>query len=136
MSSNLRFDRALLASAVLATAFLALGPVAPAAAARTCIFDWAVPGLYEVSGNFRGQSQTVMARLTSNCRVTIQLPGVFTGGVVRRSGSCLSFTFKVQDERQTFTARWCDSYGVVPWEGRDVQATIKRRQGRSNTGSR
>lgn len=77
-----------------------------------------------------------MARLTNSCRVTIGLPGVFTGGVVRRSGRCLNFTFKVQEERQTFTARWCDNYGVVPWEGRDVRATIKRRQGRSNVGSR
>jgi hypothetical protein len=136
MSSNYRFHRAVLASAVLGSALLALGPAAPAAAARTCVFEWAVPGQYEISGNFRGQSQTVMARLTSNCRVTIGLPGVFTGGVVRKSGGCLTFPFKVQDERQTFTARWCGSVGTVPWEGRDVQATIKRRQDRSNTGSR
>lgn len=103
----------------------------PAAAAGTCIFDWAVPGPYDISGQFRGQTETVTARLTNDCRVTISLPGVFTGGPVRRVGSCLQFSFRVEGERQTFTARWCNDRGVVPWQGRDVQATVVRRQGRS-----
>ena len=29
-----------------------------AQAARTCIFSWAVPGTYKVSGNFRGTTET------------------------------------------------------------------------------
>jgi hypothetical protein len=137
--------RFLMASAVLgktmsnsriisAACFAALAlttPAAPATAATTCIFDWAVPGYYEISGRFRGQVETVTARLTNDCRVTIGLPGVFTGGPLRRNGRCLAFSFRVQDERQTFTARWCGSYGVVPWQGRDVRATIVKRPGRS-----
>lgn len=106
------------------------------AAARSCIFDWAVPGSYEVSGEFRGQVQTVFARVTPDCRVSIALPGVYTGGALKRSGSCLTFSFKVQDVRQTFTARWCDGYGVVPWQGRNVRAKVVRRQDRPNTGTR
>jgi hypothetical protein len=108
----------------------------PAAATRSCIFDWAVPGPYEVSGDFRGQVETVFARVTPDCRVSIALPGVYTGGSLKRSGRCLTFSFKVQDVRETFTARWCGDYGVVPWQGRNVQASVVRRKGRSNTGTR
>lgn len=117
-------------SLVLIASALALGALAlersatPAAAAASCIFDWAVPGLYDVSGSFRGRTESVTARLTSDCRVTIGLPGVFTGGRVTRAGSCLQFSFRIEGERQTFTARWCDSYGVVPWQGRNVRANI------------
>lgn len=119
---------------VLVALALAFSPLAlttsatPAAAAAACIFDWAVPGLYHVSANFRGHTEAVTARLTTDCRVTIGLPGVFTGGRVTRAGSCLQFSFRVEGERQTFTARWCDSYGVVPWQGRNVRATIVPRQ--------
>jgi hypothetical protein len=108
---------------------LVLTAATPATAANTCTFDWAVPGAYEISGNFRGQAATDMARVANDCRVTIGLPGVFTGGPLRRATRCLEFSFRVQDVRQTFTARWCDNHGVVPWEGRDVQATIMMRQG-------
>lgn len=108
---------------------------APAAAA-SCVFEWAVPGTYEITGSFRGRSETVIARVTNNCRVTIGLPGVFTGGELERAGRCLTFSFRVQDVRQTFTARWCDSYGVVPWQGREIRATIVRREGRLNTGNK
>jgi hypothetical protein len=113
----------------MAIAAAALTSAATPAAAGTCIFDWAVPGPYDVSGNFRGRTDTVMARLTNDCRVTIGLPGVFTGAPVRQAGNCLAFSFRVQDVRQTFNARWCESYGVVPWEGRDVRATIVPRHG-------
>ena len=109
---------------------------APTPAAANCIFDWAVPGRYDISGNFRGQAETVMARLTNDCRVDIALPGVFTGTPLRRDGSCLKFSFKIQDVRQAFTARWCGGYGVVPWQGRNVRATIVRRQGPMNSQSR
>lgn len=109
---------------------------APPAAAQICLFDWATPGSYEITGDFRGRSETVMARVTNDCRVTISLPGVFTGAALKRAGRCLAFTFRVQDVRQTFTARWCDSYGVVPWEGREVRASIVRRDGRLNTGNK
>jgi hypothetical protein len=118
--------------APLVLAVLALMPAAPPAAAATCVFDWAVPGPYDVVGNFRGRTETVTARLTNDCRVTIGLPGVFTGGPVKRAGSCLVFTFRVQDVRQTFTARWCNSYGIVPWQGRDIRARIVPRPGRMN----
>jgi len=120
--------------AVLVLAVLALTPApAPAATWGTCIFDWAIPGPYDVSGNFRGQTETVTARLTNDCRITIGLPGVFTGGPVKQAGPCLAFSFKVEDVRQTFSARWCKDYGVVPWEGRDVRAQIVPRHGRMNT---
>ena len=114
----------------LVLAVLALSAVATPAAARTCVFDWAVPGPYDVSGNFRGRTETVTARLTNDCRVTIGLPGVFTGGPVKRAGSCLVFSFRVQDVRETFTARWCNDYAVVPWQGRNVRAQIVARHGR------
>jgi hypothetical protein len=102
----------------------------PAVAATGCIFDWAVPGNYEISGSFRGRTETVPAHLTNDCRVRIALPGVFTGGQLKRQGRCLAFSFRVEGERQAFTAQWCGSYGVVPWQGRSVRATIVRRQDR------
>jgi hypothetical protein len=118
----------------LVLAVLALTPAAaPAATVGTCIFDWAVPGPYDVSGDFRGRTETVTARLTNDCRITIALPGVFTGGPVKQAGSCLAFSFKVEDVRQALTAQWCKDYGVVPWEGRNVRAQIIPRHGRLNT---
>jgi hypothetical protein len=106
---------------------LGISSAAPPAVAQACGFDWAVPGSYEISGNFRGQVETVTARLTHDCRVSIGLPGVFTGGPLRRAGRCLEFSFRLEGQRQTFTARWCGSYGVVPWQGRNIRATIVRR---------
>lgn len=108
----------------------------PTRAEPACIFDWAVPGSYDISGNFRGEVETVTARLTNDCRVAIALPGIFSGGPLQRDGRCLTFSFKVENERGTFKARWCGSYGVVPWQGRDVRATIARHRGRSNTGNK
>jgi hypothetical protein len=118
-------------------ALLALAAAAaPSAAADACIFDWAVPGSYEISGSFRGRTETVPARLTNDCRVTISLPGVFTGGPLRRHGPCLAFSFRVEGERRPFSAQWCGSYGVVPWQGRNVRATIVRRPDRTIIQSR
>lgn len=108
----------------------------PATAARACIFDWAVPGPYEISGNFRGQVETVTAQLTNDCRVMIGFPGVATGGALSRAGSCLAFSFRVEGEQDTLEARWCGSHGVVPWQGRDVRATIVRRESPSAPESR
>jgi len=95
-----------------------------AQAARTCIFSWAVPGTYKVSGNFRGTTETASARLTNDCRVFFQVPGVFSGGPVRRSGRCLRFSFKVEGKRRVFSARWCNTYGIVPWQGRSIRARV------------
>jgi hypothetical protein len=97
-----------------------------AQAARKCIFNWAVPGTYKVSGNFRGTTEAATARLTNDCRVFFQVPGVFSGGPVRRSGRYLRFSFKVEGERRIFSARWCNTFGIVPWQGRNVRARVSR----------
>src|SRR5690606_28780841 len=95
-------------SAALAVAALAL-MTSPASAAKGCLFDWAKPGAYEVRGNFRGQVESASAKLTSDCRVILQIPGIFAGGKVSKAGSCLKFSFKVEWEKgKVFTARWCD----------------------------
>jgi hypothetical protein len=113
-----------------------LAAAVPSSAANACIFDWAVPGTYEISGNFRGRTETVQARLTPDCRVTISLPGVFTGSRLKRQGRCLAFSFRVEGERHPFSAQWCGSYGVVPWQGRNVRANIVRRRDRTIIQSR
>jgi hypothetical protein len=95
-------------------------------AAKSCGFGWAKPGKYKVSGNFRGRVEATSARLTSDCRVSLQIPGVFTGGRVRKSGKCLRFALKVEGQRKVLFAKWCNTYGVVPWKGRDIRAEIKQ----------
>jgi hypothetical protein len=99
-----------------------------AEAAKSCVFGWAVPGTYVISGNFRGSVESTTARLTPDCKVSIRIPGVFTGGPVTRSGQCLRFSFKVQGEKRVFTAQWCNGYGIVPWQGRNIRATVTRKQ--------
>jgi hypothetical protein len=94
-------------------------------AAKSCGFGWAKPGKYKVSGNFRGRVEATSARLTSDCRVSLQIPGVFTGGRVKRSGKCLRFALKVEGQRKVLFAKWCNTYGVVPWKGRNIRAEIK-----------
>ncbi|MEO9874032.1 MAG: hypothetical protein ABJM26_19035 [Anderseniella sp.] len=103
------------------------GVLAPdtAHSAKSCGFGWAKPGRYKVSGNFRGRVEATSARLTSDCRVSLQIPGVFTGGRVKKSGKCLRFALKVEGQRKVFFAKWCNTYGVVPWKGRDIRAEIK-----------
>ncbi len=98
----------------------------PAIAAKTCIFSWAVPGTYKVAGNFRGTTEAATAKLTRNCRIVFQVPGVFSGGPVLRAGSCLRFNFKVEGDNRTYSARWCNTYGVVPWQGRNIKAVVSR----------
>ncbi len=119
---------ALLASCAGLAAFAAATPPADAASAQPCIYDWAVPGLYEISGNFRGTVESAGARLTSDCRVQLKIPGVFAGGLLRKAGHCLAFSFKVEGVQQAFTARWCNTYGIVPWNGKQIRATIERRR--------
>ncbi|MGB5212418.1 MAG: hypothetical protein WBN88_02070 [Anderseniella sp.] len=80
-------------------------------AAKSCGFGWAKPGKYRVSGNFRGRVEATSARLTSDCRVSLQIPGVFTGGRVKKSGKCLRFALKVEGQRKVFFAKWCNTYG-------------------------
>ena len=94
-------------------------------AAKSCGFGWAKPGKYKVSGNFRGRVEATSARLTSDCRVSLQIPGVFTGGRVKKSGKCLRFALKVEGQRKVFFAKWCNTYGLVPWKGRNIRAEIK-----------
>ena len=94
-------------------------------AAKSCGFGWAKPGKYKVSGNFRGRVEATSARLTSDCRVSLQIPGVFTGGRVRKSGKCLRFALKVEGQRKVFFAKWCNTYGMVLWKGRNIRAEIK-----------
>lgn len=105
--------------------FAAMAP-GDAQAARKCIFSWAIPGTYKVSGNFRGATESASARLTNDCRVFFRVPGVFSGGPVRRSGKCLRFNFKVEGQRRVFSARWCNTYGIVPWQGRNIRARVSR----------
>jgi len=94
-------------------------------AAKSCGFGWAKPGKYRVSGNFRGRVESTSARLTADCRVSLQIPGVFTGGRVKKSGKCLRFALKVEGERKVFFAKWCNTYGLVPWKGRSIRAQIR-----------
>jgi hypothetical protein len=114
---------------LLAGGMIAFGGVsAPetAHAAKSCGFGWAKPGKYKVSGNFRGRVESTSARLTADCRVSLQIPGVFTGGRVKKSGKCLRFALKVEGQRKVFFAKWCNTYGLVPWKGRNIRAKIKR----------
>ncbi|WP_108882676.1 hypothetical protein [Anderseniella sp. Alg231-50] len=103
------------------------GVAAPdtAHAAKSCGFGWAKPGKYRVSGNFRGRVESTSARLTTDCRVSLQIPGVFTGGRVKKRGKCLRFALKVEGQRKVFFAKWCNTYGLVPWKGRNIRAEIK-----------
>ena len=96
----------------------------PAAAASNCTFAWAQPGTYVISGNFRGSVESTTARLTPTCKIVLNIPGVFTGGPLRRAGQCLKFSFKVEGKKQAFNALWCKGYGIVPWQGRNIRASV------------
>lgn len=116
-----------LAAAVLtAGVVISLATAETAQAAKTCGFGWAKPGKYRISGNFRGQVESTSARLTNNCRISLQIPGVFSGGRVKRSGKCLRFALKIEGERRAFFAKWCNTYGLIPWKGRTIRASVKR----------
>lgn len=96
------------------------------ALAKTCVQPWAEVGEYKIEGSFRGRVERATAHLSNSCRVTIDLPGVFTGGPVEASDGCLRFSFKVQDVAETFVARWCGAYAIVPWKGEDMRVTVYR----------
>jgi hypothetical protein len=111
---------------LIAVLSLVVGLVGLARAGQTCVHPWAEVGEYIIEGDFRGRPERASAHLTNSCRVTIDLPGVFTGGPVTASGGCLQFSFKVRNVTETFLARWCGAYAIVPWQGRDMRATVYR----------
>jgi hypothetical protein len=94
------------------------------AAAKSCSHRWAVPGTYMITANFRGTVETAQARLTRDCRVTIQIPGIYSGAKVTRVGKCLRFRFKVEGVRKTFSAKWCNTVGYIPWKGKRIRARV------------
>ena len=96
-----------------------------AGAVETCGYSWAVPGQYTVVGDFRGRVERTRTRLSSNCRIHFTVPGVFSGGPVQKAGGCLNFTFKVRNEPEAFSARWCDGYADIPWNGRVIRASVQ-----------
>jgi hypothetical protein len=92
--------------------------------AADCGFSWAQPGKYKISASFRGKDESTNVFLGKDCRVIVQVPGVFTGGKVKKRGKCLAFSFKVEGETGVFQAKWCDDYGLVPWQGKTIRATV------------
>ena len=101
-----------------------------ASAAVNCGQQWAVPGEYYVSGNFRGSQESTVIRLSNSCRVHFQVPGVFSGGPLQVAGQCVHFSFKVRNAPEPLQAKWCDEFGVVPWNGQDIKVKVwqSRRQ--------
>ena len=93
--------------------------------AATCGAAWAEPGTYKITGNFRGKPESAGAELTRDCRINLKIPGVYTGGPVRRAGKCLRFTFKIDKQKRLYRGRWCEGFAVVDWKGKDVRAKVK-----------
>lgn len=116
-----------IASAVSVTGIVGVFLIAGAenALAANCGFDWAQPGKYKISASFRGKDESTNVFLGKDCRIIVQVPGVFTGGAVKKSGKCLAFSFKVEGETGVFEAKWCDDYGLVPWQGKTIRATVE-----------
>lgn len=100
-----------------------------------CGHDWAVPGKYTISGSFRGKDESTNAFLSKDCRITLQVPGVFTGGKVKKRGECVEFAFKIEGNTKAFQARWCDDYGLVPWQGKTLRTAVTP-QFRRSTGTK
>jgi hypothetical protein len=113
-------------SAVSAVGLLVVFLVAQVenASAADCGFPWAQPGKYKISASFRGKDESTNVFLGKDCRIIVQVPGVFTGGSVKKDGKCLAFSFKVEGEKGVFQAKWCDDYGLVPWRGKTIRATV------------
>lgn len=103
------------------------------ASAKACGHSWAVPGSYTISGNFRGKVESAGARLSRDCRVSIQVPGVFSNTRVRSAGSCLRFSFKVEGIKKAFSAKWCNKVGVIPWKGKSIRTKIRFVKRSANT---
>lgn len=111
---------AALAALILSILMLSANTVA----AKTCGHSWAVPGTYTITANFRGSVESAGARLTRDCRVRIQVPGIYSGAKVTRSGRCLRFRFKMEGVKRTYSARWCNTVGYIPWKGKRVRARV------------
>ncbi len=94
------------------------------AAAANCGHGWAKPGRYKISASFRGKDESTNAFLGKDCRINLQVPGVFTGGKVKKSGKCLEFSFKVEGKNKVFRAKWCNNYGLVPWQNKTIRAKV------------
>ena len=94
------------------------------AIAADCGHSWAQPGKYKISASFRGKKESTNVFLSKDCRVTLQVPGVFAGGKVRKRGKCLEFTFKIEGETKVFRAKWCDDYGLIPWQDKTIRAEV------------
>ncbi len=94
------------------------------AIAADCGHSWAKPGRYKISASFRGKNESTNAFLGRDCRITLQVPGVFTGGKVSKSGQCLKFSFKIEGETKVFRAKWCDDYGLIPWQDKTIRAEV------------
>ncbi len=106
----------------MAGAFLSAS--AGTASAADCGQSWAIPGKYKISGSFRGKNESTNAFLGKDCKINLQVPGVFTGGKVSKSGQCLEFVFKVEAETKVFRAKWCDNYGLIPWRDKTIRAEV------------
>ena len=111
-----------LSAAGMAGVFLFAG--ANKAIAADCGHSWAQPGKYKISGSFRGKNESTNAFLGKDCRITLQVPGVFTGGKVSKSGKCLKFSFKIEGNTKVLRAKWCDDYGLIPWQDKTLRAAI------------
>ena len=120
------FNKRNIVSAVLATGMAGVFLLADAnhAVAADCGYGWAKPGRYKISASFRGKNESTNAFLGKDCRIRLQVPGVFTGGKVSKSGKCLTFSFKVEGEPKVFKAKWCGDYGLVPWKDKTIRAQI------------
>ena len=117
-----RYHQYATAGAVAVAALLAIEPAD--AAQQQCIFDWAVPGEYTISGNVGGRVESATALLSPACRVFFRIPGVYSGGQVQEAGSCLKFGFKVDGAPRAFTAQWCDDHAVLPWQGKEIPVKV------------
>lgn len=104
------------------------------AEAKGCVHSWAIPGIYTISGEFRGKVEAAGAHLTRDCRVSLRVPGVFSGTKVRRSGKCLRFSFKIEGVKKAFSAKWCNTVGYIPWNGKNVRARVKLVKRQANVG--
>ena len=109
----------------IAAAGLSSSATGNLAYAATCGAAWAEPGTYKITGNFRGKPESAGAELTRDCRINLKIPGVYTGGPVRRAGKCLRFTFKIDKQKRLYRGRWCKGFAVVDWKGKDVRAKVK-----------
>ena len=94
------------------------------AMAADCGQSWAKPGRYKISGSFRGKNESTNAFLGKDCRINLQVPGVFTGGKVKKNGKCLEFSFKIENDSSVFKAKWCDDYGLIPWKDKTIRAQV------------